>query len=126
MSPAIHSQLSRRERQIMEVIYRRKGATVAEVLREMPDPPSYSAVRTTMNILERKGYLNHARRGKQYYYTPRTPHRRAMQGAIRHLLATYFDNSLEKAVTAMVSLHSKDLTPADIDRLERIIRNQRE
>jgi BlaI family penicillinase repressor len=125
MSASLHSGLSRRERQIMEVIYRRNGATVAEIREEIPHPPSYSAVRTTVNILERKGCLSHVRKGKKYFYSPSTPRRKAMQGAIRQLLDTYFDNSLEKAVTAMVALHSKDLSAADIERLEEVIRKQR-
>ena len=125
MSSGPHSSLSRRERQIMEVLYRRNGATVAEVLQGMPNPPSYSAVRTTVNILERKGYLSHVRKGRKYFYSPLTPRKKAMQGAIRHLLHTYFDNSLEKAVTAMVALHSKDLSAADIERLGKAIRKHR-
>lgn len=109
----------------MEVLYRRSGATVAEIRAELPDPPSYSAVRTTTNILERKGYLNHAQKGRSYLYSPLIPRRQALQGAIRHLLSTYFDNSLEKAVTAMVALHSKDLSPEDIARLQKAIRGKR-
>jgi BlaI family penicillinase repressor len=120
-----HNSLSRRERQIMEVLYRRNGATVAEILAELANPPSYSAVRTTANILERKGYINHVQKGRSYLYNPVTPRRQAMRGAIRQLLSTYFDNSLEKAVTAMVALHSKDLRAEDIARLEKAIRRKR-
>jgi BlaI family penicillinase repressor len=125
MSKGSHSNLSRRERQIMEVVYRRNGATIAEILAELPNPPSYSAARTTTNILERKGYLRHVRKGKSYRYHPVTPRRKAMQEAIRHLIGTYFDNSLEKAVTAMVTLHGKDLSAEDIARLQEAIRGKR-
>ena len=124
MSEDSHRGLSRRERQIMEVLYRRNGATVAEIRAELHDPPSYSAVRTTTNILEAKGYLRHLRKGKSYRYSPVTPRRKAMQGAIRQLLSTYFDNSLEKAVTAMVALHGKDLSAEDIARLQEAIRGK--
>jgi BlaI family penicillinase repressor len=125
VSQGQHNSLSRRERQIMEVLYRRNGATVAEIRAELPNPPSYSAVRTTTNILERKGYLNHVQKGRSYLYNPVTPRRQAMQGAIRQLLSTYFDNSLEKAVTAMVVMHNKDLSAEDIARLEKVIRGKR-
>jgi BlaI family penicillinase repressor len=125
MSPVPHSGLSRRERQIMEVLYRRNGATVAEVLEEIPNPPSYSAVRTTVNILEKKGYLGHVRKGKKYFYRTLTPRKKAMQGAVRNLLSTYFDNSLQKAVTAMIALHGGDLSPADLARLEKMILRRR-
>jgi len=109
----------------MEVLYRRNGATIAEILAELPNPPSYSAVRTTTNILELKGYLRHVRKGQSYLYKPVTPRRQAMQEAIKHLLGTYFDNSLEKAVTAMVTMHRKDLSTEDIARLEKSIRGRR-
>jgi predicted transcriptional regulator len=107
------------------VLYRKNGATVAEIRAELPDPPSYSAVRTTTNILEQKGYLRHSRNGRSYRYDPVTPRREAMRGAIRQLLSTYFDNSLEKAVTAMVALHGKDLSAKDIERLRKAIRGGR-
>jgi len=123
MSP--HSRLSRRERQIMEVLYRRQSASVAEILEEIPDPPSYSALRATVNILERKGYLSHLRRGKKFLYSPTTPRRKAMRGALKQLLSTYFDNSAVEAVTAIVALHEKDLSAADMDRLEELIRRRR-
>jgi BlaI family penicillinase repressor len=109
----------------MEVLYRRNGATVAEIRAELPNPPSYSAVRTTANILERKGFLHHVQKGRSYLYNPVLPRRQAMQGAIRQLLSTYFDNSLEKAVTAMVALHSRDLSAEDIARLQKAIRGKR-
>jgi BlaI family penicillinase repressor len=120
-----HGNLSKRERQIMEVLYRQNIATIAEILADLPNPPSYSAARTTTNILERKGYLCHVQKGKSYLYHPVTPRRKAMQEAIRHLISTYFENSLEKAVTAMVRLHGKNLSAEDIARLEKAIRGKR-
>ena len=126
MSLGPHSSLSRRERQIMEILYRKKRAAVGEIREEMPSPPSYSAVRATVNILERKGHLSHVREGKRYVYAPSTPRRKAMRGAVRHLLGTYFDNSLEKAVTAMLELHGKDLSDEEIHRLAQIILSEKE
>ena len=110
----------------MEILYRKKRAAVGEILKELPEPPSYSAVRATVGILERKGYLSHTREGKRYVYAPSTPRRKAMRGALRHLLGTYFDNSLEKAVTAMLELHGKDLSDDELDRLARIILKEKE
>jgi BlaI family penicillinase repressor len=126
MSMGPHSSLSRRERQIVEILYRKKRAAVAEIREEIPSPPSYSAVRATVNILERKGYLTHSREGKRYLYAPSTPRRKAIPGAIRNLLGTYFDNSLEKAVTAMLELHGKELSDEEIDRLAQAILKEKE
>jgi BlaI family transcriptional regulator, penicillinase repressor len=126
MPAGLHSRLSRRGRQIMEVLYRRRMASVAEILHDLPDPPSYSALRATIGTLERKGYLRHQQRGKTYVYRPTTPHGRAMQGAVRHLVATYFGDSPMQAMTAIVALHRKDLSSADLRRLEELIRRQRD
>jgi len=120
-----YSSLSRRERQIMEFLYRAQRASVAEILKALPDPPGYSAVRATVNILERKGQLSHVQEGKKYLYSPVTPRRQAMRGAVRQLLSTYFDNSVERAVTALVALHGRDLSTADIERLEELIRRKK-
>jgi predicted transcriptional regulator len=126
MSAVPYGSLSRRERQIMDFLYRRRAAPVAEILKGIPDPPSYSAVRTTVNILERKGHLRHVKEGKRYLYSPVTSSTKAVQGALRHLLSTYFDNSLEQAVAALVKLHGKELSEEDIRNLERMIRKHRE
>jgi BlaI family penicillinase repressor len=125
MSASPHENLSRRERQIMEFLYKQRSATVAEIRAGISDPPGYSAVRTIANILERKGHLSHSQKGKSYLYSPVTPRRQALQRAVQHLLSTYFDNSVEKAVTAMVAIQGKDLSEADIESLEKAIRKQR-
>ncbi|OHD69695.1 MAG: hypothetical protein A2177_00505 [Spirochaetes bacterium RBG_13_68_11] len=117
-----HGGLSKRERQIMEILYRKKSASVEDVRCEIANPPSYSAVRVIVNVLERKGHLRHSRQGKKYIYTPTVPRKRAVQGAVQHLLHTYFDDSLHQAVTAMVDLHKKDLSEEDIERLAKAIR----
>ena len=122
MSP--QSRLSRRERQVMEVLYRKGSASVAEILEEIPEPPGYSGLRCTVNVLERKGYISHVRQGKKYVYSPTTPRRKALRGALRQLLRTYFEDSPAEALAAIVALHRKDLSPADIKRLEELIRSQ--
>ena len=117
----LQDDLSKRERQIMTVIYKRKKASVQDVLEEIPNPPSYSAVRSIMNILKRKGFLSHNRHGNKYIYSPIISKKKAMNTAVIHLLTTYFDNSLEKAVTALLKIHNKDLTEEDLHRLTQII-----
>jgi BlaI family transcriptional regulator, penicillinase repressor len=120
-----HGRLSRREREIMEILYRRGSGRVSEVRGEMAEPPGYSAVRATMNILERKGYLRHVVRGNAYVYSAVTPRKKAIQGAVSHLLITYFDNSLPKAVTALLALRTGDLSDAEAAELQRLIRESR-
>jgi predicted transcriptional regulator len=109
----------------MEVIYRRNSASVKEVLQEIPDPPSYSAVRAMLNILEAKGFLKHTKQGKRYIYKPTIPHGIAMQSAIRQVLRTYFNNSVEDAVVAIINLDRKNLEKIDFDNLSRLIESTR-
>ena len=125
MSTGPLAGLSRRERQIIEILYRVKRGSVRDIRAEMPDPPSYSAVRTLVNILERKGYLTHTASANRYIYAPKTSRQKATRGALKHLLRTYFNNSLEKAVTAMLELRAGDLTEADLERLSGLIRKGR-
>jgi BlaI family penicillinase repressor len=117
--------LSRREREIMEVVYRTSHASVEEIRAAMAQPASYSAVRVIVNVLERKGQLRHTKRGKKYIYWPRTPRASAVKGALRHLLRTYFSDSLPRAMAAMVQLHARDLTDEDIRQLVRTIEESR-
>jgi predicted transcriptional regulator len=109
----------------MEAVYRKKAASVQDILREIPNPPSYSAVRATVNILERKGFLKHGKEGKKYVYFPKIPQRKAMRGAVKQLLKTYFEDSLEKAVTAIVDIYKDDLSTDDIERLADLIKNSK-
>ena len=125
MNYKLQTSLSKRERQIMEAIYRRKSASVKEVLAEIPSPPTYSAVRSILNILEEKGFLKHKKLGKKYVYSPTISAGKATKSAVKQLLHTYFDNSLEKAVTTMLEMHNDGLTDADYKRLSRIIERAR-
>lgn len=111
--------LSRRERQIMDVIYERGQATVAEVLDRLPDPPGYSAVRALLGILEDKGHLSHRQDGPRYVYLPTVPRGKAVQSALRHLVQTFFDGSTEEAVAALLDLEGKSLSRQELARIAR-------
>jgi len=119
------SSLSRRERQIMEVLYREGRATASEVLERLPDPPGYSAVRALLRILEDKGQVRHAADGNRYVYEPRLSRDRAGRPALAGVLDTFFDGSAEKAVAALLDLSRHDLTDADLDRLSDLIEQAR-
>ena len=114
--------LSKRERQIMNVVYSRKGATASEVWESIPAPPSYSAVRATLKILENKGMLSHRKQGRKYLYLPTIPHQRARLSAIRQLVDTYFEGSIEATVAALIRVDRKKLTEEEYGRLVELIR----
>lgn len=121
------SDLSRRERQIMDAIYARGRATVAEVREGLPDPPSYSAVRALLRILEEKGHLRHEQDGPRFVYLPTVPAARARESALRHLLETFFDGSAEGAMAALLDLEAGELSAEEYDRLaEKIEQARRE
>ena len=117
--------LSKRQRQIMEAIYRLNQASVEDVRRAIPDPPSYSAVRTTMNILADRGLLSRAPSGRKFLYSPTIPHREARRSAIEHLLRTYFDNSIELAVAALIRTDRGGLTEEEYRSLLALIEKAR-
>ncbi len=117
--------LSRRERQIMEVIYRRGQAWVAEVLERLPDPPSYSAVRALLRVLEEKGYLKHNKEGPRYVYFPTLPRQRAARSVLKQMLKTFFDDSIEQAVAALLDVSASELSQARLDRLAHLIQQAR-
>ena len=115
------SNLSRRERQIMDVLYRDGQATASEVLAALPDPPSYSAVRAMLRILENKGHARHVAEGTRYVYQPTLPRDRAGRPALAGVLETFFDGSTEKAVAALLDLSRDELSPEQLDRLSQLI-----
>src|SRR3954468_13494467 len=100
--PDVVAQLSRRERQIMDVIYRRGRATAAEVLEDIPDPPSYSAVRAMLRLLEEKGHVRHEQDGPRYIFLPTVNRDRARKTALKHVVRTFFDGSATDAVAALL------------------------
>jgi predicted transcriptional regulator len=115
------NQLSRRERQIMDVVYRLGKASVTDVLDRLPDPPSYSAVRALMRILEEKGHLSHEQDGPRYVYLPTVPRDAAQASALSHLVRTFFGGSAEAAVAALLELPENGLSGGELDRLSRLI-----
>jgi BlaI family transcriptional regulator, penicillinase repressor len=119
-------QLSRRERQIMEAIYRAGQATATEVLESLPDPPSYSTVRALLRILETKGHLRHVADGTRYVFLPVVAPDRARRSAIQSLLDTFFEGSREKAVAALLDASRSELTETELDRISQLIENARE
>lgn len=119
-------ELSRRERQIMEVVFRHGSATVAEIQDALPDPPSYSAVRGSLRVLVEKGHLRFRQDGPRYVYHPTTPPEEARTSALRRVLSTFFDDSPEKVVAALLDLSSGTLSDAELARLEDRIRDARE
>ncbi|HEX2205940.1 MAG TPA: BlaI/MecI/CopY family transcriptional regulator [Longimicrobium sp.] len=117
--------LSRRERQIMDVVYRLGKAAVSDVLDRLPDPPSYSAVRALMRILEEKGHLRHEQDGPRYVYLPTVERDAAQQSALSHLVRTFFGGSTEAAVAALLELPDGGLSGGELDRLSRLIEDAR-
>lgn len=118
--------LSRRERQIMDIVYREGRATPREVLVQLPDPPSYSAVRAMLRVLENKGHLRHVAEGKTYVYVPTLPRTRASRSAMKNILQTFFDGSTEKAVAALLDMSRSGLTEEELERLSHLIEQAKE
>ena len=119
-------KLGSRERQIMEIIFRRGRATAAEVLEDLPDAPSNSAVRGMLRLLEEKGHLRHEYDGPRYVYLPTADPERVSRSAMRHLVRTFFDNSAGSAVAAMLGMYEARLGDDDLDRLENMISQARQ
>ncbi len=109
--------LNRRERQMLEAVYRGKAATASEVWKSIPSPPSYSAVRATLRILESKGLLSHRKRGRKYLYLPTIPCQRARLAALRQLVEIYFEGSARAAMAALIRSDRKGLTKTEYRRL---------
>jgi BlaI family transcriptional regulator, penicillinase repressor len=120
-----HADLSRRERQVLDVLYRAGRATCAEVQRAMTDPPSYSAVRTFLRILEDKKIVRHEKDGARYVYMPIVEKERASRSALRHVLNTFFGGSVTQAISALLDEDSKHLSEEDWQRLSITIEEAR-
>jgi BlaI family transcriptional regulator, penicillinase repressor len=116
-----HAHLSRRESQIMDVIYRRGEATAAEVLGDLPDPPAYSTVRTLLGILEEKGHLVHRKQGVRFVYVPTRPREAAARTALQRVIRTFFASSASDAMAALLDLSGDRLSDAELNRLARLI-----
>jgi predicted transcriptional regulator len=117
--------LSRRERQIMEILYREGKATATEVLERLPDPPGYSAVRATLRVLQNKGQVRHVLQDMKYVWLPTVPREKARRSALQNVLETFFEGSPEKAVAALLDMSKTDLSDAELERLSRLVTESR-
>ena len=120
-----HIDLSRRERQIMDVVYRRGSATAAEITAELPDPPTSTAVRTMLRILEDKGHLTHEQDGVRYVYRAVVDREQARESVISHVVRTFFDGSAEQAMATLIDRSASELTDAELARLAGLIAKAR-
>ncbi len=118
-------KLSRRERQIMDVLYRLGRGSVADIHREIADPPGYSAVRAMLRVLEEKKHVRHEEENLRYVYLPVVPREKARRSAVAHLLETFFDGSTEQAVATLLNVTARNLESADYDRLAKLIEEAR-
>ena len=123
--PKLTDVLSRRERQVMDILFRRGEATVSEVMTDLPDPPTYSAVRSILRILAEKKLITHREDGPRYVYVPAVSAERAADEALNQVVRTFFDGSAEAAVTALLRLSDADLDEAEIRRLREKIKSAR-
>jgi len=125
-APSGPSALSRRESQVMDILHRRTGATVAEIMADLPDPPTYSAVRSVLRILGEKGLIKHREDGPRYIYYPAQSTEMAREDVLAHVVRTYFGDSPEQAMTALLRMSDADLSDGDVKRLRAIIGRARQ
>lgn len=118
--------LSRRERQIMDIIYEAGEVTAAEVRDRLPDPPSNSSVRKMLSILEDKGHIRHEERGPRYVYLPTVSREKAKSTALKHVMQTFFENSAENVVAALMGISGREMTDDEYDRLTEMIEKSRQ
>jgi BlaI family penicillinase repressor len=121
-----HRNLSRRERQIMDILYQRGRATGAEILEALPDAPTYSAVRAKLRVLEEKGHIRHEEVALRYVYVPVMAREAARKSALRHMVSTFFAGSVEDTVAALLDLNAAKLEPGDLERISRMIESARQ
>jgi predicted transcriptional regulator len=120
-----HRNLSRRERQIMDILYQRGRATAQEILDAMPDPPTYSAVRAKLRVLEEKGHVRHQEEALRYVYLPVVARESARKSALRHMVSTFFAGSVQDTVAALLDLSASQLKHEDLDRIAGLIEQAR-
>jgi len=125
MAKTIHSVLSRRERQIMDILYRRGRATVTEVMQELAGEPNSSTVRTQLRVLEQKGHLRHEEVGLRHVFIPVQPRHAVRQSALKHLIETFYEGSAEKVVTALLGSEGSKLTDEQLDHIAEVIAKAR-
>jgi BlaI family penicillinase repressor len=118
--------LSRRERQVMDILHRRGMATVAEIMSDLPDPPTYSAVRSVLRILDERGLVRYTEDGPRYVYSPAVATETARTDALAHVVRTYFAGSPEQAVTALLQMSDREMSDQDVERLRKSIHRARQ
>jgi predicted transcriptional regulator len=126
MSKLLHTALSRRERQIMDVLYKAGRATAADILKALPGEPSDSTVRTQLRVLEAKGHVRHEEEGLRYVYMPVVPRRVVRRSALKHVVDTFFDGSAEKVVAALLGPDGSRLSDGELDRIADLVAKARE
>jgi BlaI family transcriptional regulator, penicillinase repressor len=119
------SGLARREREIMDILYRRGRATASEVMADLSGSPSYSTVRTQLRVMEDKGHVRHEEEGLRYIYTPAVPRHAARRSALRHLVETFFDGSAEKTVAALLGSEGTRMSDDELDRIAELVEKAR-
>jgi BlaI family penicillinase repressor len=124
--PKSTPELTRRERQVMNILHRRGPSTVSEIMDELPDPPTYSAVRSILRILSEKDVVRYREDGPRYVYLPAQSTERSQETALEHMVDTYFAGSTEQAVTALLRLSDADISETEIERLRAKIRSARQ
>jgi len=120
-----HSALTRREREIMDVLYRLGRATANEVMEQLSGEPNYSTVRTQLRVLETKGHVRHEEHGLRYIYIPTAPRHSVRQSALKHLIETFFEGSAEKMLSTLLGSEGSKLSDEDLDRLAQLIKKAR-
>ena len=123
--PTLSHSLTRRERQIMDILYRRGQAAAAEVMTDLTGEPSYSTVRTQLRVLETKGHVRHEEHGLRYVYMPTVPRHSARRSALKHLVETFFDGSNANVVAALLGGDGSRLSDDDLDRIAALVENAR-
>jgi BlaI family penicillinase repressor len=122
---SLYAELGRRERQIMDVLFHRGRATASDVLKDLAEPPSYSSVRSMLRLLEAKGHVRHEWDGPRHVYLPTDSPEQVQRSAARHVLRTFFNNSMETAVAAMLGVAEKPPSPEELKRLAKLVERAR-
>lgn len=121
MADSLGSRLSRRERQVMDILFARGEASVQEIMDALPDPPTYNSVRSILRGLASKNLVDHDERGRAYFYRPRVAHARESRNALRHVMETFYQNSVESVMLALLEMKEGGLSTVDRERLARMI-----
>jgi BlaI family penicillinase repressor len=125
MPKTSHVNLTRRERQIMDILYRRSHATAGDVMSDLPGEPSYSTVRAQLRVLEEKGHVRHEEVGLRYVYSPIVPRHQVRQSALKHLVDTFFEGSTHKVVAALLGSEGAKISQEELDRIAELVEKVR-